>query len=305
MIRTIHFPGLTALPLYVAATKRFFDAQGVAVALTAATNSRELMTGVLTGAYEIGQAAIDNLVAYQERQATPELEVERDLIGIMATTSANLDFVVQPDVQSYPDLKGKTLAVDALTTGFAFVLRKMLERGGLTESDYRLAAVGGDAARLAALKKGEAAGGLLAKDFSKQALAFGLHKLAESLDVLERYQGTSLFVRRQWAPANRDALTAFVRAVRRAHDWIFEQDNAAEAASILTGNTPGMAADSAPALVVHLLAKRGGLSRTGAFDIEGLKLVLSLRSQYGEPKRKLDDPSRYFDPSFLALAETG
>jgi len=81
MIRTIHFPGLTALPLYVAATKRCFDAQGVAVALTAATNSRELMTGVLTGAYEIGQAAIDNLVAYQERQAAPELDDRRAQAG--------------------------------------------------------------------------------------------------------------------------------------------------------------------------------------------------------------------------------
>jgi hypothetical protein len=31
-----------------------------------------------------------------------------------------LSLVTQPDIKSYGDLKGKTLSVDALTTGYAF-----------------------------------------------------------------------------------------------------------------------------------------------------------------------------------------
>ena len=42
------------------------------------------MTGILKGEYDVGQAAIDNLIAYREKQAAPELDVDRDLIGIMA-----------------------------------------------------------------------------------------------------------------------------------------------------------------------------------------------------------------------------
>jgi hypothetical protein len=93
--------------------------------------------------------------------------------------------------------------------------------------------------------------------------------------------------------------------MRSAHEWIFDPANSAEAASILARQTDGMPAASVAVLVQQLRAPRGGLSRTGAFDIEGLKVVISLRSQYGMPKRELGDPSRYFDPSYLALADAG
>jgi ABC-type nitrate/sulfonate/bicarbonate transport system substrate-binding protein len=263
------------------------------------------MTGMLKGEYDVGQAAIDNLIAYQEKQAAPDLDVDRDLIGIMATSATNLDLVVRPDIRSYADLKGRVLAVDSSTTGFAFVLRRMLECGGLTEADYTFTEVGGDAARLVALQEGYVAGALLTKDFADQAIAFGLHRLAESLDVLREYQGTSLFTRRKWACTHRDELVHFLRAVSSAHEWIFDPINTPEAASILARQTAGMPAASAAVLVQQLRASRGGLSRTGAFDIEGLKVVMSLRREYGMPERELGDPSRYFDASYLALAGAG
>ncbi len=108
MIRVICFPGLTALPLSVASSNGLFAAHGVEVITTPAANSRQLMTGMLNADYEIGQAAIDNLIAYQEMQAEPELDAVRDLVAIMATSSTNLDLVVQSAVQSYADLRGKT-----------------------------------------------------------------------------------------------------------------------------------------------------------------------------------------------------
>jgi len=303
MIRVIHFPGLTALPLYVASAKGLFAEQDIEVLLNPTSNSRQLMVGLLDGAYEIGQAAIDNLIAYQEKQAAPELEVERDLIAFMETSSTNLDLVVQPNVQTYADLKGTTLAVDAPTTGFAFVLRKMLEDGGLTEDEYSLSAVGGDIARLNALKKKDVAGALLAKDFADQATASGLRRLAESSGVVGKCVGTSLFARRGWALSHRDDLVSFVRAIRGAHDYLFDPSHTAEAASILAAQMNGMSEARAAALVQQTTTDRGGLSRTGRFDSEGLKAVLSLRSQYGTPKYELSDPSRYVDLSYLASAE--
>ena len=305
MIRVIHFPGLTALPLYVASTRGLFATNGIEVTLSPTSNSRQLMVGLLDDSYEIGQAAIDNLIAYQEKQAAPELDVERDLIGFMATSSTNLDLIVQPDIQTYADLKGTTLAVDALTTGFAFVLRKMLERGGLTEADYSICAVGGDIARLGALKNGVVAGALLAKDFAEQAMAFGLRRLAESFDALGKYVGTSLFTRRKWALSHRGDLVSFARAIRGAHDYLFDPTHTAEAASILATQMSGVSEERAVVLVRQITADRGGLSRTGRFDSEGLKAVLSLRSQYGTPKYELNDPSRYVDLSYLASAELG
>jgi len=45
-------------------------------------------------------------------------------------------------VSSYSQLRGKTLSVDARTTGYAFVLIEMLERAGLKEGDYKLERAG-------------------------------------------------------------------------------------------------------------------------------------------------------------------
>ncbi len=303
-VSVIHFPGSTALPLYVASAKGMFAEQGLAVTMTPTVNSRQLMLGVLQDQYDIGQAAIDNLLAYEEKQAAPELDVDRDLVAFMGTSSTNLYFVVQPAIRSYADLKGKTLAVDGATTGFAFVLRKMLELGGLQETDYTLLPVGGDAARLEALKAGKADGALMGADFAQRAVAGGLKELGASLDTLHDYQGTSFFARRSWAKSHRETMLRFVRALREAHAWIYDKGNKSEAARILAAQSPGLAVDLAEKSIDQLTAASGGLSRTGALDIAGIKVVLDLRNQYAAPRQKLDDPYRYVDTSYFKDAES-
>ena len=39
-----------------------------------------------------------------------------------------------------------------------------------------------------------------------------------------------------------------------------------------------------------------------AIDVEGVKTVLALRSEYGEPRKALTDPARYYDLSYYAQA---
>ena len=48
----------------------------------------------------------------------------------------------------------------------------------------------------------------------------------------------------------------------------------------------------------HGLAPHSGLSRDGALDLARIRTVLALRSKFGEPKKTLDDPARYIDPSY-------
>ena len=55
-----------------------------------------------------------------------------------------LRLVAVPEVKTFADLKGRTVSVDALTTGYAFVLLELLERGGLQrERDYKVERAGG------------------------------------------------------------------------------------------------------------------------------------------------------------------
>jgi hypothetical protein len=47
------------------------------------------------------------------------------------------DLVGGPEIKGIADLKGKTVSVDALTTGYAFVLLDLLKRAGLNQADSR------------------------------------------------------------------------------------------------------------------------------------------------------------------------
>ena len=67
----------------------------------------------------------------------------------------------------YSDLKGKTVSVDAMTTGYAFVLLDLLKRNGLSASaDYKVERAGGVMRPLATrCKRGKHAGTMLISPF--------------------------------------------------------------------------------------------------------------------------------------------
>ena len=54
---------------------------------------------------------------------------------------------------------------------------------------------------------------------------------------------------------------------------------------------------------VDLLVGPKGFSRTAEVDVAGVRKVLELRSEYGQPKKALTDPLRYYDPQFYEAAK--
>src|SRR5262249_58919443 len=91
--------------------------------------------------------AIDNVIAYMEGQGEAPTVSRPDLIVFMGGDNGFLSLVGVPEVKSIADLKGKTVSVDALTTGYAFVLLDLLKRAGLNQADYKIEKAGGVLAR--------------------------------------------------------------------------------------------------------------------------------------------------------------
>src|SRR4029453_2772424 len=141
-IELIAFPGAPNLPIFVAQERGLFERAGVKVNLTTTASSTSQVASLMDGKFHIAGTAFDNVVAYQEGQGAVALKRTPDLFAFMGATQIELAFVVAPDVATYRDLKGKTLALDALSTGFAFVLYEMLRRGGLAPDDYKLFPIG-------------------------------------------------------------------------------------------------------------------------------------------------------------------
>lgn len=301
-LELITFPGTGDIVHFIGAEKGFYAAAGIEVTLTGTPNSVYQMTNFHAGKYDIAATAIDNIVAYTEGQGPVELDGAPDFAVVMGGAQIELPFIVAGDIHSYDDLKGHSIALDALSTGFAFILYRMLENAGLTAEDYSLASVGGTTKRWASLEAGEHAGALLNDPFSKFAIDAGFRQLASSVDVLDHYQSGIFAVRRGWAADNEDRLVAFIAAHLEILDWFLDPANRDEAADIMARNLPEIGAPAASAAVDRLTSPKTGFPPGAVLDMAGIETVLALRSRYAEPKKQLTDPGKYLDLSYYEKA---
>lgn len=298
----IVFPGGANLPLWTGIRQCFFAQQGLVVQPNYTRNSVEQITGLVKGTWDIGLTGFDNIVAYQEGQGEAELDREPDLFAFMGSDNAFLRLVVQPDIKTYADLKGRALSVDAMTTGFAFVLRKMLALNGVSEGDVTFERAGGAVQRYDALKEGRHAGTLLLTPFELTGSSLGLHVLQSASDVLPHYQGVVGVASQAWAKNNADRLERFITGYLLALRWLYRKDNMQAACAILMDNVPHMTAELAAATYDLLLAPNGGFDPAARLDSEGIKTVLALRSKYGRPQKQLTDFQKYEDLSYYGRA---
>jgi ABC-type nitrate/sulfonate/bicarbonate transport system substrate-binding protein len=296
------FPAGFVLPLWVAQDKEFFARHGVAVNLIYTPNSVQQMTGLIDGKFDIAMTAIDNVVAYMEGQGEAPTTSAPDIVGVMGSSSGFLSLIVAPEVKSIADLRGKVLSVDAMTTGYAFTLRKMLQKAGLEDRDYTLVKVGGMKERYEALIDRRQAGSLLVPPFTLAALDHGFGEIGTALSVLGHYQGGVAAVRRTWGASNREALIGFIRANMAALDWLYDPANKGEALQILQRHMPGTKPDVAEKSYRVLLDAVNGFPKKAEIDPVGVKTVIEIRSQYAQPAKTITDPARYYDLSYYNAA---
>jgi ABC-type nitrate/sulfonate/bicarbonate transport system substrate-binding protein len=304
-INVITFGGGVNLPLYVAQRQGFFAKHGVEINLRYTPSSVYLMTGLIEGRFDIASASIDNLVAYQEGQGEAAVKVTPDLVAFMGLENGFLNLVALPEVKSISDLRGKDLGVDALTTGFAFVLHEMLEKGGVKDSEVKYVRAGGTPLRYAALLERKFAATLLSSPFDLQAETRGFTGLGSVTNLLGAYQGRAAFGMRGWLKDNEAAAIGFMRAMREATDWIYDPQNREIAEALLVANDRDMTPALAKRTYDMFVDKKGGLYRDLKVDMEGLKVVLALRTKYGQPKKELIDPTKYVDLDIYRKAFPG
>jgi ABC-type nitrate/sulfonate/bicarbonate transport system substrate-binding protein len=297
-LKVVAFDGGWNLPIWAAQRQGFFDANRLAVELSFTANSVNLVTGLLAGKFDLAFAGIDNVIAYQEGQG--EVPVEQpDLFAFMGGDNGLLSVVTSAPIKSFADLKGKSLSVDAMTTGFAFVLRDAVSRNGLSESDVKFVRAGGTANRYNQLVGGQNDGTLRRTPFDLLARERGFNVLSAG-KALGDYQGTVGVTTRRWAAKNEETLVRFIRAYRAGLDWIYDPKNREVAEALLVANIRDMSPALAKTSLNELL--NNGLQRQGQINPQGIANVLALRSKYGTPQKSLSDPARYFDTRYYESA---
>ncbi len=292
-VTVIVFPGGFNWPIWVAQESGFFARGGIDVMLTPTPNSVFQLTNLIDGKFDVAMTAIDNVIAYMEGQGEAKTETEPDLIVFMGGDNGFLSLVATPDVGTVADLKGRTVSVDALTTGYAFVLLDLLKRAGLRPDDYRIEKAGGVLARWEALKEKKHDATMLITPFDIFARMAGLNVLQYAIDVYGHYQGLVGAARRDWAASNPELVEAYIRGYIAGVDFVRAPANKDAAIAILRKNLPQMS-EQVAAQCHAAMTGPTGFTPKAALDLDGVRRVLALRSEYGEPKKTMTDPTKYY-----------
>lgn len=301
-VSVIVFPGGFNWPIWAAQEQGFFKQEGIEVTVTPTPSSVYQLTNLISGKFDIAMTAFDNVVAYDIGQGEAKVAGNPDLIAFMGGDDGFLSLVVPDSITSYNDLRGKRLAVDALTTGYAFVLEQMLADHGLKKGDYTLVSAGGVLQRWQAMLKGEYSGTLLVTPFDILARAKGLHPLGYAINDLHSYQGVVGATRRSWARSHSSELISYVRAYKRALIWLYDRANRAAALKILETHVPTMTPGLASRTYDVLLGETGGFTRDARLNAAGIQTVIGLRKAYAGGDPALGNPNAFEDQTYYKRA---
>jgi ABC-type nitrate/sulfonate/bicarbonate transport system substrate-binding protein len=301
-VRVNVFPGGFNWPLFVASHRGLFARHDLDVEVQATTGSVEQMSDFAAGRCEIAMTGFDNIVAYVEGDGEAPIGAQPDCFAFLGSDDSFLSLVAAPGIEDVAHLRGTEIAVDAATTGYAFVLYELLARAGVQAGDYTVAKVGGMAQRWEDLRRGFHPATLLSAPYDLLAQSEGFRILARVREVLGSYQGNVAAARRPWAAENSDAVVSYIRSYIEAVHWLCEPSHMDEACDILLANVPSIPAALARACYTRLLDPVTGFFQDAGIRPDGVRAVLDLRSRYRPSRRPLRDPGRYIDLSYWEAA---
>ena len=281
--------GTNTWPLYVAQARQLFEREGIEVQVTLTGSSVEQQEELIRGGFDIGFQQSDHVVRAVERGA--------DLFVFMPHGHApELTLVAAPDIRAIGDLRGRTIAVDGARTGYALLLRRLLQQEKLAEADIVFKEFGGSRERYDALKSGAAVASLLNAPFDVQLLADGYTMLARMSERFPTYPGSVMAARRSWARDHEEDLLAFIRAYDAAHEWLLDPAHADEALQALPARLK--LARTAALEGLKSFAQR----RRPVISAAGLREVIDTVWQAEGYTKAKGAPEKYMDLSYMQRA---
>jgi ABC-type nitrate/sulfonate/bicarbonate transport system substrate-binding protein len=295
-LAVIVFPGIPNLPIFAAQAKGFFAKRGLDVDVRFTPNSEELRNGLAEGRYQIAHSAIDNAFAMKDKANV-------DIAVVSGGDNSFNHLIVQPEIKSLADVRGKTVLVDAINTAYAFQLYEMLRQSGLSKGDYQINPIGGTPSRLEGMLKDKGnVAAMMNPPFSINAQKAGLKSMGTAAAALGAYQGTSAFVLRAWGQANSDTLVKYLEGYIEGVRWALDTSHKPEAAALMVERLK-LSGDVAGELYDVAADPKDGYDKDAELNMAGVKNVLKLRAQFegGAPAA----PEKYIDLSYYRKAKAG
>jgi ABC-type nitrate/sulfonate/bicarbonate transport system substrate-binding protein len=284
-------------PLWVAQRQGFFDRQGLDVQLVLVSGADKSMMALMGGSVVIASGSIDATIGATEQGA--------DLVATGGVINGLTHMLMGgKKFKTYEDLRGANIGSSGLTSGTAFVLRRMMASKGLQyPKDYNMINVGPSAQSYLALTANRVDAALIAVPLSTDAAELGYNIIGRASDVIPNYQLTEISTRRAWAEKNRPTMVRFMKAMVLAMRWLY--DNKEPAIDFLAKEMR-LKPEHARKGWEYYTAQKIWHPNAEA-NVEGIRTVIQIMADRGLMKPPLPSPAKYLDHSYVeeALKELG
>jgi ABC-type nitrate/sulfonate/bicarbonate transport system substrate-binding protein len=203
-------------PLWVASKLGFFDREGLDAQLVLVSGADKSTMALLGGSVYISTGGTDTVVSAVEQGA--------DLASIGGIINGLTHYIMGgKKFRTFEDLRGANVGSSGLTSGTAFVLRRVLRAKGLEyPRDYNLISVGGSAQAFLSLTAGRIDAAIIAVPLNYEAAQMGHPVIAKVVDFIPNYQLTEVTVKRSWAEKNRAPVVRFMKGLVLAMRWMYD-----------------------------------------------------------------------------------
>jgi len=278
-------------PLWVASGMGFLKREGLNSEVSAMRGTAPAMQALVSDSIYVALAANDGPIGLVEKGIP---------IAMIAGGSKTTHMIMGgKGFKTYEDLRGATIGSSTLTSGTAFLLRRVLKTKGLEyPRDYKLVNVGGTGPAFTALTTGNIAAAILSVPISFRAQEMGFNLIGKVSDIFPNYLLSSYSVRREWAEAHREEVVRFLKAVLQARQWL--EDNRKAGAEFLAKEL-----DMKPKLAErgldYYLTNRAWEPDL-SIDMEGLRTVIEIYAEQANLSGPVPSPEKYVDLSYLHKA---
>ncbi len=298
-LQTIRLICLPSTPLAVVIGNRngIFAKYGIAAQATKAADATSLRGALADGSADIAHAAVENAVTMVD-------SAQADVVIVLGGESSTSELIVQPDVKSVRDLRGRIIITDGPDTAYTLTLKLILLRNGLDPGkDCEFKVVGLAPERLDAMKENKQYAATIQKPpTSVLAQRAGLVSLGLTQTLLGTApsQGIGGFVRRDWAREHSELLERYIAAFIESQRWLMSPANKQQVVELLTKDShlpPDIAGDT------YDVDVKNAWTPDARFQVDGFEQVLDLRAAAGDAKPAARGPaSAYYDLSYFDKA---
>ena len=226
------------------------------------------------------------------------------VIGI--ATGLPYSLMVNSEVKTVPDLKGKTVAAQAIRGGAdTTALRLLLLENGLKDGDYDILTAGSVAERTAAMKAGTALATAQLEPQTTVLKDAGFVELdnADNYPALKNVQSVTAIAKKDWYEPNMDVAVSLVKGWIEITKWIYDPKNKDETIDLMAKTMKVEQRLAANAYERHVV-------RSKALPLEP-RVDLKLMEAWAENHRRIGTPnvpeeqSKYVDNSIVEKALQG